>query len=91
MTAQDQLAIIATQPYFYQWLTNLTNYLQESGSNADAVDTLINSFMWYDTPEGADFWSKIHKSFSYFPSSIYADRLQSLISPYSSIYPELFI
>lgn len=91
MTAKAQLAIISQQPYFYQFLTNLINYLQESGSDANAINSLINSFTWIDTPEGDDFWSPLHDSFSHFPRPVFADGLWSLISLYSATYPELFI
>lgn len=91
MTPQAQLAYISQQPYFYQWLTNLTNYLHCPSYNHFSYNSLIDSFHWDKTPEGDSFWSEIHDSFSFFKDRLDEADLFALIEPYRPIYPELFI
>ena len=54
----EQFEFIKKQPYFKQWLANLSYSTHGPSHNASSI---IGAFMWTYTKEGYGFWYKLSR------------------------------
>ena len=88
MNLYEALNKIEQEPWFIQWLTNVSSTCQKGERTSNLVSGL---FSWCSTPESDNFWRAKHDAGQMtksYPKFIIMERIRER---YYYQYPELFI